>query len=91
MMHLVSYRSVIVAPKKAGMAPSIGTFSAVPAATAPSVSSGTPINSVAVVSSGDPSQRTSTDSAGNDYAHTSIQILGRQIQCAWTSLQQKGQ
>uniref|UniRef100_A0A8D0D3D7 Neurobeachin n=1 Tax=Sander lucioperca TaxID=283035 RepID=A0A8D0D3D7_SANLU len=46
-------RSVVVAPKKAGMAPSPGTSTAVPAATAASVSGGTPIESVAVVSSGD--------------------------------------
>ncbi|KAK9540554.1 hypothetical protein VZT92_002998 [Zoarces viviparus] len=56
-------RSVVVAPKKAGMAPSPGTSAAVPAATAASVSGGTPIDSVAVVSSGDASQSTSADSA----------------------------
>uniref|UniRef100_A0A8C9YV78 Neurobeachin n=1 Tax=Sander lucioperca TaxID=283035 RepID=A0A8C9YV78_SANLU len=54
-------RSVVVAPKKAGMAPSPGTSTAVPAATAASVSGGTPIESVAVVSSGDASQSTSAD------------------------------
>ncbi|XP_070768829.1 lipopolysaccharide-responsive and beige-like anchor protein [Enoplosus armatus] len=56
-------RSVIVAPKKAGMIPSPGTSTPVPAATAASVSGGTPIDSVAVVSSGDASQSTSADSA----------------------------
>ncbi|KAM9362789.1 lipopolysaccharide-responsive and beige-like anchor protein [Symphorus nematophorus] len=56
-------RSVIVAPKKAGMTPSPGTSTPVPAATAASVSGGTPIDSVAVVSSGDASQSTSADSA----------------------------
>ncbi|XP_041788966.1 lipopolysaccharide-responsive and beige-like anchor protein isoform X3 [Chelmon rostratus] len=56
-------RSVIVAPKKAGMTPSPGTSTPVPAATAASVSGGTPIDSVAVVSSGDPSQSTSADPA----------------------------
>lgn len=56
-------RSVVVAPKKAGMAPSPGTSTTVPAATAASVSGGTPIDSVAVVSSGDASQSTSADSA----------------------------
>ncbi|KAA8594657.1 hypothetical protein FQN60_011792, partial [Etheostoma spectabile] len=50
-------RSVVVAPKKAGMAPSPGT------STAASVSGGTPIESVAVVSSGDASQSTSADFA----------------------------
>uniref|UniRef100_UPI0037E887B8 lipopolysaccharide-responsive and beige-like anchor protein isoform X1 n=1 Tax=Semicossyphus pulcher TaxID=241346 RepID=UPI0037E887B8 len=56
-------RSVIVAPKKAGMAPSPGTSTPVSAATAASVSGGTPIDSVAVVSSGDASQSTSAESA----------------------------
>lgn len=73
------YRSVIVAPKKAGMAPSVGTSAAVTAATAASVSSGTPIDSVAVVSSGDASQSTSADSAGSEYTHTHTQILEGQI------------
>ncbi|KAM8879745.1 lipopolysaccharide-responsive and beige-like anchor protein isoform 3-T3 [Spinachia spinachia] len=53
-------RSVVVAPKKAGTAPS---STAAPAATAPSVSGGTPIDSVAVVSSGDASQSASADPA----------------------------
>lgn len=57
-------RSVVVAPKKAGMAPSPGISTAVPAATAASVSGGTPTDGVAVVSSGDASQGTSADSAG---------------------------
>ncbi|XP_050926223.1 LOW QUALITY PROTEIN: lipopolysaccharide-responsive and beige-like anchor protein [Lates calcarifer] len=56
-------RSVVVAPKKAGMMPSPGTSTPVPAATAASVSAGTPIDNVAVVSSGDASQSTSADSA----------------------------
>ncbi|XP_023118017.2 lipopolysaccharide-responsive and beige-like anchor protein isoform X1 [Amphiprion ocellaris] len=55
-------RSVVVAPKKAGMMPSPSTSTSV-AATAASVSSGTPIDSVAVVSSDDASQSTSADSA----------------------------
>uniref|UniRef100_A0A671UFH0 Neurobeachin n=1 Tax=Sparus aurata TaxID=8175 RepID=A0A671UFH0_SPAAU len=59
-------RSVIVAPKKAGMTPSPSTSTPVPAATAASVSGGTPIDSVAVVSSGDASQSTSADSAASD-------------------------
>ncbi|XP_068583930.1 lipopolysaccharide-responsive and beige-like anchor protein isoform X3 [Cebidichthys violaceus] len=56
-------RSVVVAPKKAGMAPSPGSSTTVPAATAASVSGGTPIDSVAVVSSSDASQSASADSA----------------------------
>ncbi|XP_070845191.1 lipopolysaccharide-responsive and beige-like anchor protein isoform X1 [Chaetodon trifascialis] len=56
-------RSVIVAPKKPGMTPSPGTSTPIPAATAASVSGGTPIDSVAVVSSGDASQSTSADPA----------------------------
>uniref|UniRef100_A0AAQ4RW25 LPS responsive beige-like anchor protein n=1 Tax=Gasterosteus aculeatus aculeatus TaxID=481459 RepID=A0AAQ4RW25_GASAC len=55
--------SVVVAPKKAGAAPSPGASTAVPAATAASVSGGTPIDSVAVVSSGDASQSASADPA----------------------------
>ncbi|XP_027138942.1 lipopolysaccharide-responsive and beige-like anchor protein isoform X4 [Larimichthys crocea] len=63
-LHYRSFdRSVIVAPKKAGMTPSPGTSTPVPAATAASVSGGTPIDSVAVVSSGDASQSASADSA----------------------------
>lgn len=60
------YRSVIVGPKKAGIAPSIGSAVVVPAATAASVSGGTPMESVATVSSGDPSQSTSADSTGSE-------------------------
>ncbi|XP_071359650.1 lipopolysaccharide-responsive and beige-like anchor protein isoform X3 [Trachinotus anak] len=56
-------RSVVVAPKKAGMMPSSGTTTPVPAASATSVSAGTPIDSVAVVSSDAAAQSTSTDSA----------------------------
>ncbi|KAK2817203.1 hypothetical protein Q5P01_025394 [Channa striata] len=56
-------RSVVVAPKKAGATPSPGTSIPIPAATAASVSAGTPIDSVALVSSGDASQSTSADSA----------------------------
>nr|XP_020447361.1 lipopolysaccharide-responsive and beige-like anchor protein isoform X3 [Monopterus albus] len=56
-------RSVVVAPKKVGMTPSPGTSTPVPAATAASVSAGTPVDSVAVVSSGDASQSSSADSA----------------------------
>lgn len=66
------YRSVIVGPKKTGIAPSIGSASVVPAATASSVSAGTPMESVATVSSGDPSQSTSGDSAGSEYTHSNI-------------------
>ncbi|XP_069386036.1 lipopolysaccharide-responsive and beige-like anchor protein isoform X2 [Paralichthys olivaceus] len=58
-------RSVVVAPKKAGMAPSPGTSTPVPAATAASVSAGTPIDSVAVVSAADASESTSADSAAS--------------------------
>lgn len=58
-------RSVVVAPKKAGMAPSPGTSTAVPAATAASVSAGTPIDGVAIVSSGDVSESTSAVSAAS--------------------------
>uniref|UniRef100_A0A4W6EV87 LPS responsive beige-like anchor protein n=1 Tax=Lates calcarifer TaxID=8187 RepID=A0A4W6EV87_LATCA len=63
-------RSVVVAPKKAGMMPSPGTSTPVPAATAASVSAGTPIDNVAVVSSGDASQSTSADSAAGECTHT---------------------
>ncbi|XP_029365340.1 lipopolysaccharide-responsive and beige-like anchor protein [Echeneis naucrates] len=56
-------RSVVVGPKRTGMVPpSSATSTPVPAATAASVSAGTPIDSVAVVSSGDASQSTSADS-----------------------------
>ncbi|XP_029706920.1 lipopolysaccharide-responsive and beige-like anchor protein isoform X2 [Takifugu rubripes] len=56
-------RSVIVAPKKSALAPSISASPAAPAATAASVSSGTPMDSVAVVSSGDAAQSTSAEAA----------------------------
>lgn len=72
MISFSLYRSVIVAPKKSGMAASSGTLTTVPAATAVSVSSGTPIDSVAVVSSGDTSQSTPADSAGTHYSRTDI-------------------
>ncbi|XP_061574417.1 lipopolysaccharide-responsive and beige-like anchor protein isoform X2 [Cololabis saira] len=55
-------RSVVVAPKKVGMAPSPGASTSATTPTAASVS-GTPVDSVAVVSSGDASQSTSADSA----------------------------
>lgn len=66
---------MIVAPKKSGMAASAGTLTAVPAATAASVSGGTPIDSVAVVSSGDTSQSSPADSAGTDYSHTDVSFF----------------
>lgn len=56
-------RSVVVAPKKSGVAASASTLPAVPAATAASVSGGTPMDSVAVVSSGDTSQSSSAEAA----------------------------
>uniref|UniRef100_A0A3Q4MDJ8 Neurobeachin n=1 Tax=Neolamprologus brichardi TaxID=32507 RepID=A0A3Q4MDJ8_NEOBR len=55
-------RSVIVAPKKAGVMPSPGTSTPVLATASASVSGGTPIDSVSVVSSSDASQSTSADS-----------------------------
>ncbi|CAB1429784.1 unnamed protein product, partial [Pleuronectes platessa] len=57
--------SVVVAPKKAGMAPSPSSSTPVPAATAASVSAGTPIDRVAVVSAGDASESISADSAAS--------------------------
>uniref|UniRef100_A0A671UBF9 Neurobeachin n=1 Tax=Sparus aurata TaxID=8175 RepID=A0A671UBF9_SPAAU len=75
-------RSVIVAPKKAGMTPSPSTSTPVPAATAASVSGGTPIDSVAVVSSGDASQSTSADSAASEYTHTHTQRLEHALEKA---------
>ncbi|XP_029950576.1 lipopolysaccharide-responsive and beige-like anchor protein isoform X2 [Salarias fasciatus] len=56
-------RSVVAAPKKAGVIPSPAASAAVMPAAAPSVSGRTPIDSVAVVSSGDASQTASADSA----------------------------
>lgn len=61
-------RSVVVAPKKSGVASSASTLPAVPAATAASVSGGTPIDSVAVVSSGDTSQSSAAEAAGTDHS-----------------------
>ncbi|XP_062243865.1 lipopolysaccharide-responsive and beige-like anchor protein isoform X2 [Platichthys flesus] len=58
-------RSVVVAPKKAGTAPSPGSSTPVPAATAASVSAGTPIDRVAVVSAGDTSESISADPAAS--------------------------
>ncbi|XP_068176800.1 lipopolysaccharide-responsive and beige-like anchor protein isoform X3 [Antennarius striatus] len=58
-------RSVVVGPKKAGSTPPLVASTPIPAATAPSVSGGTPVDSVAVVSSGDTSQGTSADSAAS--------------------------
>lgn len=52
------------------MAPSVATSTAIPAATAASVSGGTPMDSVAVVSSGDASQSSSADSAGSEHTCT---------------------
>ncbi|CAN9510262.1 unnamed protein product [Ophioblennius macclurei] len=56
-------RSVIAAPKKAGVIPSPAASTAAMPTAAPSVSGRTPIDSVAVVSSGDASQGVSADSA----------------------------
>lgn len=64
------YRSVIVAPKKAGMMPSPGTSTPVLATASASVSGGTPIDSVSVVSSSDASQSTSADSAACKHTNT---------------------
>uniref|UniRef100_A0A672ZS73 Neurobeachin n=1 Tax=Sphaeramia orbicularis TaxID=375764 RepID=A0A672ZS73_9TELE len=59
-------RSVIVAPKKPGVTPSPGLSTPIPAATAASVSGGTPMDSVSVVSAADASQSSSADSAVGD-------------------------
>ncbi|XP_026159212.1 lipopolysaccharide-responsive and beige-like anchor protein isoform X3 [Mastacembelus armatus] len=67
-------RSVVVAPKKVGMIPSLGTSTSIPAATAASVSAGTPIDSVAVVSPGDASQGTSADSAASGQVPASASL-----------------
>ncbi|XP_067355901.1 lipopolysaccharide-responsive and beige-like anchor protein isoform X4 [Channa argus] len=67
-------RSVVVAPKKAGVTPSPGTTIPLPAATAASVSAGTPIDSVALVSSGDASQSTSADSAASGQVPASASL-----------------
>nr|XP_043884201.1 lipopolysaccharide-responsive and beige-like anchor protein isoform X3 [Solea senegalensis] len=58
-------RSVIVAPKKAGMASLPSMSTPVPAVTAASVSAGTPMDSVAVVSSGDASESISAEAAAS--------------------------
>ncbi|XP_034087270.1 lipopolysaccharide-responsive and beige-like anchor protein isoform X3 [Gymnodraco acuticeps] len=63
-------RSVVVAPKKTGMAPSAGASTNVPSATA--ASAGTPIDSVAMVSSGDSSQSTSAATGGQVPASASL-------------------
>lgn len=69
------YRSVIVAPKKAGVMPSPGTSTPVLTTASASVSGGTPIDSVSVVSSSDASQSTSADSAA--CKHTDAQTQNR--------------
>ncbi|CAF93903.1 unnamed protein product, partial [Tetraodon nigroviridis] len=66
--------SVIVAPKKSGLAPSISASAAFPAATAASVSSGTPMDSVAVVSAGDASQSTSAEAAAGGQVPASASL-----------------
>ncbi|XP_008314921.2 lipopolysaccharide-responsive and beige-like anchor protein isoform X1 [Cynoglossus semilaevis] len=58
-------RSVVVAPRIAGKAPSPGTSTPIPAATASSVSAGTPMEGVAVVSTTDASEGVSADSAAS--------------------------
>uniref|UniRef100_A0A672GLV7 Neurobeachin n=1 Tax=Salarias fasciatus TaxID=181472 RepID=A0A672GLV7_SALFA len=64
------HRSVVAAPKKAGVIPSPAASAAVMPAAAPSVSGRTPIDSVAVVSSGDASQTASADSAAGEQTAT---------------------
>uniref|UniRef100_A0AAZ3R1E0 Lipopolysaccharide-responsive and beige-like anchor protein n=1 Tax=Oncorhynchus tshawytscha TaxID=74940 RepID=A0AAZ3R1E0_ONCTS len=56
-------RSVRVAPKKVGGAPSPGSSTPVPSATAAVAATGTPVNNVAVVSTGDASQSTTAEAA----------------------------
>uniref|UniRef100_A0A8C7HD93 LPS responsive beige-like anchor protein n=1 Tax=Oncorhynchus kisutch TaxID=8019 RepID=A0A8C7HD93_ONCKI len=56
-------RSVRVAPKKVGGAPSPGSSTPVPSATAAVGAAGTPVNNVAVVSTGDASQSTTAEAA----------------------------
>ncbi|XP_071024930.1 lipopolysaccharide-responsive and beige-like anchor protein isoform X2 [Oncorhynchus clarkii lewisi] len=56
-------RSVRVAPKKVGGAPSPGSSTPVPSATAAVGAAGTPVNNVAVVSTGDASQSTAAEAA----------------------------
>lgn len=67
-------RSVIVAPKKSSLAPSISASAAFPAATAASVLSGTAMDSVAVVSSGDASQSTSAEAAAGEDTRLSVKL-----------------
>lgn len=67
-------RSVVVAPKKSGLAPSISASAAFPAATAASVSSGTPMDSVAVVSAADASQSTSAEAAAGEDTRCSVEL-----------------
>lgn len=63
-----------MAPRKAGMAPSPGTSTPIPAATASSVSAGTPMEGVAVVSTTDASEGVSADSAACEWTHTHLFI-----------------
>ncbi|XP_036810198.1 lipopolysaccharide-responsive and beige-like anchor protein isoform X6 [Oncorhynchus mykiss] len=56
-------RSVRVAPKKVGGAPSPGSSTPIPSATAAVAATGTPVNNVAVVSTGDASQSTTAEAA----------------------------
>lgn len=72
-------RSVIVAPKKSALAPSISASAAAAAATAASVSSGTPMDSVAVVSSGDAAQSTPAEAAAGEDTR-----LGVTLAPGWT-------
>ncbi|XP_029007052.1 lipopolysaccharide-responsive and beige-like anchor protein isoform X4 [Betta splendens] len=65
-------RSVIVAPKKAGVTPSPGTPTPLTASAAASVSAGTPMDSVAVVSSAD-----SASTAGQVPASASLPSVPR--------------
>uniref|UniRef100_A0A3Q2WJA8 Neurobeachin n=1 Tax=Haplochromis burtoni TaxID=8153 RepID=A0A3Q2WJA8_HAPBU len=76
-------RSVIVAPKKAGVMPSPGTSTPVLATASASVSGGTPIDSVSVVSSSDASQSTSADSAACKHTNTKPDCsIGRRLEHA---------
>ena len=63
---LIFYRSVRVAPKKVGGAPSPGSSTPVPSATAAVGAAGTPVNNVAVVSTGDASQSTTAEAAAGE-------------------------
>uniref|UniRef100_A0A8K9X7K7 LPS responsive beige-like anchor protein n=1 Tax=Oncorhynchus mykiss TaxID=8022 RepID=A0A8K9X7K7_ONCMY len=64
-------RSVRVAPKKVGGAPSPGSSTPVPSATAAVGAAGTPVNNVAVVSTGDASQSTTAEAAAGS-ANTNL-------------------